>query len=224
MSTPVRARARVRKTDSLAALRKDVAGIANEVKHSTEVAPEINMFVRELGSRLKADTPPMLEKDQEKELWRSAYEASNALQIDDPKAQRIELRMALEQLLDVLDELVDVVPLGPAVPIKDVLARTAATVSAPQEKFAELLGVSTRTLQRWLSGQGEPGPDDADRARTVAQLITQLNHTFTPSGVMAWFYREHPELGLQRPIDLLADPLSYPELLSVATSARSMPM
>lgn len=223
MSTPVQP-ARAPEADSLSALRKDVAGATSVLKHSAEVPPEIHVFVHELGRHIDADTASMVDPYLAKELWRFAYEAVNALQIDGAKAQRIELRMALEQLLDVLDELADVAPVGPAVPIQEVLERTAALVSAPQDKFAELLGVSTRTLQRWLSGQGNPDPDDADRARTVAQLINQLSHTFTRAGIVAWFHREHPQLGLRRPIDLLADPLSYPELLSVATSARSMPI
>lgn len=224
MSTTAAAPARVPgSTDDLIALCKDAAAIANALKRSPTVTAEVYDFVKSLHDRLETDITAVLDKGHEKRLLLSALAAATALNIDDPKKRRIELRMALDEMLGTLDDLVDVAPLGSAVPIEDVLARTAAAVSAPQAKFAELLGISTRTLQRWLSGQAEPSPEDADRARTVAELVAQLNHTFTPSGVIAWFHRTDPRLG-RRPIELLADPLRRAELISVATSARSMPV
>jgi transcriptional regulator with XRE-family HTH domain len=102
------------------------------------------------------------------------------------------------------------------------LSRTADTIAAPQKSIAELLGVSVRQLQRWLADDAvEPAADDAARIRMVGQVVNQLRHTFTGPGVIAWFYRRHPVLG-ERPVDLLDDPLRYPEVLSVATAARAM--
>jgi hypothetical protein len=39
--------------------------------------------------------------------------------------------------------------------------------------------------------------------------------------VIAWFYRKHPVLK-GPPIDLLDDPLSYPQILGLATAVRAM--
>jgi hypothetical protein len=55
----------------------------------------------------------------------------------------------------------------------------------------------------------------------VGKVVSQLRHSFTGPGVLAWFDREHPVLK-RRPIELLAEPLSYPQVLSAATAARAM--
>jgi hypothetical protein len=52
-------------------------------------------------------------------------------------------------------------------------------------------------------------------------VVNQLRHAFTGPGVVAWFTRKHPVLG-RRPIELLNDPLRYPQLLGAATAARAM--
>ena len=132
------------------------------------------------------------------------------------------MRIALEQFRHTLRDIVENQPYSDDAPIRDILARTVETVAAPQKTLAELLGVSVRQLQRWLAADGpEPAADDAARIRVVAQIINQLRHSFTGPGAVAWFYRRHPVLG-RRPIDLLDDPLRYPQVLGAATAARAM--
>lgn len=205
----------------LIALRGEVAAAAQSLKRCPEVPAEAASLIHDFGDRLYVDSASLINPNLAKELWRAGFEASNALWVGDPDTQRVEVRMALQNLLDVLDEIIEDAPFGPTVPIKDVLGRTDALLQVPQEKLAELLAVSPRTLQRWLRGEGTPGPREDARLRTVGALVNQLRHTLTPPGVYAWFSRENSQLG-RRPLDLLDDPLRYPELLDAAAAPRSM--
>jgi uncharacterized protein (DUF2384 family) len=155
-------------------------------------------------------------------MWAAAFRAEKALRHDNAADQRRDVRIALEQFRHALRDIVENQPYNDGAPIRDVLTRTADTIAAPQKSIAELLGVSVRQLQRWLADDAvEPAADDAARIRMVGQVVNQLRHTFTGPGVIAWFYRRHPTLG-ERPVDLLDDPLRYPEVLSAATAARAM--
>jgi hypothetical protein len=155
-------------------------------------------------------------------LWPAALRTQKALRHDNIDQQRRDVRIALEQFRQALRDVVDNQPYNEDVPIHDLLARTVETVAVPQKTVAELLGVSVRQLQRWLAADGpDPAADDAARIRVVGQVVNQLRHSFTGPGAVAWFYRRHPVLK-KPPIELLDDPLRYPQLLSAATAARAM--
>lgn len=158
--------------------------------------------------------------DQAAALWQAALHGQKGLRSDDDKERRREVRVALEQFRQVLRGILENQPYGEESPVRDVLARTVETLAAPQRTVAELLGVSSRQLQRWLADDAYPAGDDAARIRVVGQLVNQLRHAFTGPGVAAWFTRPHPALG-QPPIDLLDDPLAYPRLIGAATAARA---
>jgi uncharacterized protein (DUF2384 family) len=193
------------------------------LQRSATVPEKVITLIDSLESELGAATPARLEADPylTSALWSAAYRAQKALRHDNVAEQRRDVRVALEQFRHALRDIVENQPYNDGAAIRDVLARTAETVVAPQKNLAELLGVSVRQLQRWLAADGsEPAGDDAARIRAVAQVVNQLRHTFTGPGVLAWFYRRHPVLG-ERPVDLLNDPLRYPEVLSAATGARA---
>jgi uncharacterized protein (DUF2384 family) len=155
-------------------------------------------------------------------LWAAAFRAEKALRHDNDVDRRRDVRVALEQFRHALRDIAENRPYNDDVPVREVLAKTAEVLAAPQKTLADLLGVSVRQLQRWLAQDGsEPVARDAARIRAVGQLVNQLRHSFTGPGVVAWFYREHPVLG-RRPIDVLDDPLGFPELLKAATAARAM--
>lgn len=154
-------------------------------------------------------------------LWAAAFRAEKALRHDNATDRRRDVRIALEQFRHALRDITEAQPYGDDVPAREVLARTAETIAAPQKTLAELLGVSVRQLQRWLTEDGpEPAADDAARIRVVGQVVNQLRHSFTGPGAIAWFDRTHPVLG-RRPADLLDDPLAYPELRGAAGAVRA---
>jgi uncharacterized protein (DUF2384 family) len=194
------------------------------LQRSKTVPGEIAQLIDSFESTLGAATPLRLEADPylTTTLWAAAFRAEKALRHDDPEDQRRDVRIALEQFRQALRDIAENQPYNDDAPVREVLARTVETLAAPQKTLADLLGVSVRQLQRWLAHDGpEPATDAAARIRVVGQVVNQLRHSFTGPGVVAWFYREHPVLG-QRPIELLDDPLCYPQLLGAATAARAM--
>ena len=207
---------------------RDLLGEVNDatklLQRSKTVPERVIGLIDSFESTLGAATPSRLEGDPylTSALWAAAFRAQKALRHDNPQEQRRDVRIALEQFRQTLRDIVENQPYNADAPIRDVLARTVETVAAPQKTLAELLGVSVRQLQRWLTADGpEPAADDAARIRVVGQVTNQLRHSFTGPGTLAWFNRRHPVLG-QRPVELLDDPLRYPQLLSAAAAARVM--
>jgi transcriptional regulator with XRE-family HTH domain len=194
------------------------------LQRSKTVPGEVGELIDSFEPTLGAATPLSLEADPylTTTLWAAAFRAEKALRHDDDATQRRDVRIALEQFRHALRDIAENQPYNADAPVREVLARTVETLATHQKTLAELLGVSVRQLQRWLAEDGpEPAADDAARIRVVAQVVNQLRHSFTGPGVVAWFYREHPLLG-RRPIELLDDPLSYPQVLGAATAARAM--
>jgi hypothetical protein len=193
------------------------------LQRSSTVPSEVAQLIDSFESTLGAATPLQLEADPylTTTLWAAAFRAEKALRHDNHQQQRRDVRVALEQFRHALRDIVESRPYDDGAPVRDVLIRTADAVGVPQKTLAELLGISVRQLQRWLApGGAEPAADDAARIRAVGSVVNQLRHSFTGPGVMAWFDREHPVLK-SRPIELLDDPLCYPELLGAATAVRA---
>lgn len=209
----------------------DLQNLLGEVNDATKVMqrskavpPQVVALIDGFGSALHHVMPPRGEADPylTAALWEAAYRAEKGLRHNNANERRRDVRLALEQFRHALRDVVENQPYSEGASVRDILVRTAETVAAPQKTLAELLGVSVRQLQRWLAADGpEPAADDAARIRAVGQVVNQLRHTFTGPGAVAWFYRPHPVLG-ERPLDLLADPLRYPQLLGAATAARAM--
>jgi uncharacterized protein (DUF2384 family) len=194
------------------------------LQRSKTVPSEVGDLIDSFGPTLGAGTPLRLEADPYLTtiLWAAAFGVEKALRHDNDEKKRRDVRIALEQFRQALRDITENRPYDDNAPVREVLARTIEVIAAPQKTVAELLGVSVRQLQRWLAHDGaEPAADDAARIRAVGQVVNQLRHTFTGPGVVAWFYREHPVLR-ERPIELLKDPLRYPEVLGAATAARAM--
>lgn len=207
----------------LEALLARVNEATKSLQRSASVPSEVAQLVDNFEKTLGAATPLRLETDPylTTTLWAAAFRAEKALRHDNDEQKRRDVRLALEQFRHALRDIVERRPYDDGAPVRDVLTKTADAVGVPQKELAELLGVSVRQLQRWLSPEGpEPASDDAARIRAVGNVVNQLRHSFTGPGVMAWFDREHPTLR-SRPIELLDDPLCYPELLGAATAARA---
>jgi uncharacterized protein (DUF2384 family) len=214
----------IRTAAELRDLLEEVNGATKLLQRSKTMPAEVIGLIDSFESALGAATPSRLDANPylTSTMWAAAFRAQKALRHDNAADQRRDVRFALEQFRHALRDIVENQPYNDGAPIRDVLTRTADTIAAPQKSIAELLGVSVRQLQRWLADDAvEPAADDAARIRMVGQVVNQLRHTFTGPGVIAWFYRRHPVLG-ERPVDLLDDPLRYPEVLSAATAARAM--
>lgn len=210
--------------ETLSALLEHVDAATRALQMSAIVPDEVAALIDSFDLVLHAETPLRLVADPylTTMLFAAAFRAEKALRHDDAETRRRDLRIALEQFHQALRDIVSNRPFATDTPVRGVLANAVAAVSMPQREFAELLGVSTRQLQRWLAADGPvPAGDDEARIRIVAQLVNQLRHAFTGPGVLAWFNRKHPVLGV-KPMARLGDPLGYPELLRAASGARSM--
>jgi uncharacterized protein (DUF2384 family) len=86
-----------------------------------------------------------------------------------------------------------------------------------RRRIGELLGVTERTVQRWLDTGGRP----SRRLYLVTRLVVLLKDAWTPEGVLAWFDRPRPSLGGKRPIDVIDEPEFEQVLLQDAREGRA---
>lgn len=208
----------------------DLSGVLDQVNSATDllrkskgqIPREVEEVVESLDRSLHADSPRGLDVDPYllTALFAAALRSMKAIRHDNEDTRYRDLRLALEQLRHALRDIVDTAPFGDDEPIATVATRLAEIIQVPQSEAAAVLGVSTRQWQRWLAGEAQPVGDDAARVRIVAQIANQLRHSFTAPGVLRWFEREHPQLG-EAPVQLLNDPLRYPELAALARGSRT---
>lgn len=155
-------------------------------------------------------------------LLAAVLSGEKGLRTADEDDRRKRVRLSLERLRQVLRDINAEETTDEYADTKEVLSWLAATVSVSQHELAELLGVSSRTLQRWLSADGSrPEGDDETRVRMVARTAAHLRHVFTGPGVVRWFRRPHPDLHGRPPAELLDDPTAMPVLVRLASKARS---
>jgi uncharacterized protein (DUF2384 family) len=213
-------------TTDFAPLLEAVDGATRSLRQSKGgVPPEVSELVDRFDSVLHAQAPFNLGVDPyfATALFAGALRSMKALRHDDVTQQRRDLRLALEQVRHALRDIVDGHWASEGMPVHEVLDALVATLRVPQAELARLLGISTRQLQRWLAHDGAlaSGNEEA-RIRMVAQLVNQLRHVYTAQGVPTWFDYKGPRM-TATPLEQLADPINFPELLEAARGARSAP-
>ena len=155
-------------------------------------------------------------------LQSAALRAQSALREEDPVRRR-QLRLALEQMRFLFARIADREPIGEDRPVHDVVRWLDATLgSVSQPRKAELLRVSPRTYQRWISEQGSarPGGEDERRLRIVARIVNQLRHSLTGPGVVDWFEHPRADLAGAAPAAVLDDPEQLELLIAAAAASR----
>jgi uncharacterized protein (DUF2384 family) len=156
-------------------------------------------------------------------IHRAVIQASEAVHRADEAAARDQLRVALESMRQGFAAIAESEPVSDERSPKEIARWLAETAEVPQNRLAELLGVSLRQFQRWVSTQEQTQPDgdDARRLRSVARIVNQLRFALTPAGAVAWFTWPRDDLQGRRPIELLDEPDKLPELTAIAGSMRS---
>ncbi len=156
-------------------------------------------------------------------VHRAVIEAEEAIKDRRSRESRDRLRVALESLRQGFAAIAEGEPVADARSPKELARWLAEQTEVPQSRLAELLGVSLRQFQRWLSPQerSRPEGDDARRLRAVARIVNQLRFSLTPAGAVEWFSWPRDDLGGKRPRDLLDDPERLPDLTAIAGSMRS---
>lgn len=140
---------------------------------------------------------------------------------DDP-ASRQAIRVAAEQIRQALRDIAEDRPVSVTASTKELARWLERVLDASHEDLAHLLGVSRRTLGRWVAHEGtEPAGAEALRLRQLARAVAHLHHSFTGPGVVAWMRRPHPHLEGRAPVELLDDPEEAAALASLAASTRA---
>jgi len=207
-------------------VHQEIAAYNLLLARSREIPASVRLFVEEMADDL-ANLPveATLRTDPYLlvALQKSLLAALRALENPEPSVARRDLRVRLEQLRQVYRDLADARPIYEDRPAKDLVLWLADATGVPQVRLADLLGVSARTLQRWLSqtDASQPMGDEARRVRLVSTVAGHLRHALTGHGVVEWFARAHPMLGGRRPADLLDEPDALPRLSRLAASTRS---
>ena len=203
-----------------------VAYFSRLLAQQPEISEDLRFFVDDLADGL-ADLP------QDAALWvdpylllaaqRALIGSLRALDSDDTAWARRQLRIRLEQLRQVYRDLAEGEAVYEERSAKEVAQWLADVLDVSQARLAELIGISTRTFQRWVSDADSVGPEgeDARRVRVIARAANHLRHALTGPGVVHWFEAPNPQLDGRRPLDLLDDPDGASRLSTLAASTRS---
>jgi uncharacterized protein (DUF2384 family) len=153
----------------------------------------------------------------------SAVSAQRALEDLESPTARDQLRVALESIRQSLAAIAEREPVSDERSPKQVVQWLAERTEVQQSRLADLLGVSSRQLQRWISTSetAQPDGEDARKVRLVARIVNQLRFVLTPAGTVEWFTWPREDLDGRRPLDLLDDPAQEPTLTTLAGSMRS---
>jgi uncharacterized protein (DUF2384 family) len=172
----------------------------------------------EIVVRVNANLPPQIDPDARDEIRRRLIDmltlgSAGGAPLDVADRALIEAEAVRHVMRDLLQE-------QPPVEIRDA-ADTLRLLEGwlpglPVHNLAELVGMSTRQLQRRRQEGGASPP----RLQLVARLVAVLRHAWTDQGVYAWFQRQRLELEGHAPIELLDDADYERNLLLIARAGR----
>jgi transcriptional regulator with XRE-family HTH domain len=77
----------------------------------------------------------------------------------------------------------------------------ARLLGLSQESLARILGVSSRTVHRWLHGTRPRRKPELDRILSLASSL--LRALSDAAAVRAYLHHANPSIGNERPVDLL---------------------
>jgi hypothetical protein len=155
-------------------------------------------------------------------LQSAAIRAQSALREEEPDRRR-QLRLALEQMRFLFARIADRQPIGEdRAPHEVAMWLDSKLASVSQPRKAELLHVSPRTYQRWISDRepAHPSGEDERRLRIVARVVNQLRHSLTGPGVVEWFEYPRADLEGTTPSAALDDPEKLELLIAAAAASR----
>ncbi|MGH2751025.1 MAG: hypothetical protein ACRDK3_09170 [Actinomycetota bacterium] len=199
---------------------------ANESLASQQDLPErVRDLIREVAeSIVHAPREASLELDPYliMSVQQAAIQALLALE-EEPPGRRREARIALERMRQVFRDVAEGRAVSEDRPPREVVKWLADNLEVPHGVIADIVGVSGRQFQRWISPaeSAQPKGEDALRVRVFARLVSNLRHILTGPGVVAWMKTSHPSLEGESPAELLRRSSEPDQLVKLAASARS---
>jgi hypothetical protein len=204
--------------DELSGLQRALeAAVANDAL-DVDAIERLRYTAQEIVVRLNSNLPPQIDADARDEIRRRLIDMltlrdDDGTPLDLADRALIEAEAVRHVMRDVLQE-------QPPAELRDagqnVRLLEGWLPGLGVAQLAELLGISTRQLQR----RRQEGGQSTHRMEMVARLVAILRHAWTDQGVYAWFHRQRMELGGQAPVDLLDDPDHERELLLIARAGR----
>jgi len=208
-----------------AAAAVEIERLNDQLAGERVISPEIAAGVREIAAGVDQTQLHRWETIDPRHaviVLHSALTAQRAVAEPESPAARDQLRLALESLRQSFAAIAEREPVSDERTPKQIVQWLANRTEVPQTRLAELLGVSARQFQRWVSSNegAQPEGDDARKVRLVARIVNQLRFALTPAGTVDWFGWPRTDLDSRRPLDLLDDPMQEPTLLTIASAMR----
>ena len=193
---------------------------------ATVVPTQVVELIQDLGDRADGMSPAnsgQVDPYLVVAFQRGLIGALRAVDLPDESQRRRQLRVSIERMRQSLRDFVEEDEVGEAQSAKEIARWLVDVLDVPVGRVAELLDVSPRTYQRWLSLSATTTPhgDDALKLRVAARIANHLRHVLTGPGVVRWFERPHPQLKDEAPILLLRHADRLNELTNLAAASRS---
>jgi hypothetical protein len=191
-------------------LREDLASTTtDEGEIEVPIDPEyVERFVetaQRLSSRVHKEVPPDLDPAALAEIRGHLIDGLEALyELDRTRPlDAVDLFVVhAEAVRHIVRDALDGQPEGDESDARQLLEGISMQLPGISRKeLGQLIGVGERQIQRLVKDGGTP----SRRLQLVARLIALLFRSWTPAGVVAWFYREREDLEGQTPIDVLDD-------------------
>ena len=199
--------------------RSKLSAVADRIAHPVDGAGARAWYsgVEDAVLSLSGTLPAGVEDYEARQLLRFMTELRQALDADDSGAAEL----AAMQMGDVARRLARRLEHA-SLEDPDEAARFifAELNSLSATDLASLLGVTTKTVGNWKAGK--PVKQKVDRLRLVAQLVSYLRHSMTPTGLLMWFENPADQLKRKSPLQLInADVTkSWLPLVSYARGGR----
>lgn len=204
----------------------ELARLNDRLAVEATIPPEIAEGVREIATAIEQTGLARWETVDPLHaliVLRAEVVAQRALERPESPAARDELRVALESMRQAFAAIAEREPVSDERSPNELARWLAATTDVPQARLAQLLGVSARQFQRWVSvtDPSQPEGEEARKIRAVARIVNQLRFVLTPAGAIEWFSWPRSDLDGEPPAALLHDPSRLPDLTALAGSMRS---
>ena len=209
-----------------ALIEREIAEHNLRLGSEEEIGEDLYQFVDRLADRLidlPDDDPLRLDPYFLLSAQRATMAALRVLDSEDPQWVREQMRIRLEQLRQVFRDLEEGKTIYDTLPAREVAVWLDNELDVSQARIAGLLGVSSRTFQRWVSPNETSGPDneDARRLRVIAAAVNHLRNALSGPGVVSWLEAPNVRLEGRAPLDLLSEPDAGVLLGTLAADTRS---
>lgn len=180
-----------------ASLEDSVLDLSNALPRGTEDYDARKLFEFLVGLRRAIDADP------------TAADAQGEVELATLKMRDVVRRIARRLEHDDLDD--------PRNAVDSILATLSGV---PVGDLARMLGVSTKTVGAWRAGR--PVTRNVPRIVVLAQLLTYLRASMTPTGLVMWFDAPREQIGGRTPLALLDEggAPAREALVSLARGAR----